>query len=130
MPDEVQRPDEGVQTVAVDSCVVTGGEEEVETGPGVLFPDESAAYVARLRVSYDEVRGLYEIDQRTWERERQIYTRHLEMADEEIQRANERAERTWWELHGDEVGLIGGFVVGVAVTIGIVAAVDATTTGI
>jgi hypothetical protein len=109
---------------------VTGGEEEVETGPGVLFPDESAAYVARLRVSYDEVRGLYEIDQRTWERERQIYTRHLEMADEEIQRANERAERTWWELHGDEVGLIGGFVVGVAVTIGIVAAVDATTTGI
>jgi hypothetical protein len=127
MPEEVERPEGGVRTQAVDSCLVGEGEDAQETGPGILFDQDSAMYVARLRVGYDEVRGLYDVDQRTWARERQVYQRHLELGDEEIERANERAERSWWEKHGDEVGLITGFVVGVAVTVGITAAIDKVT---
>ena len=126
LPPEPSRPEGGVATFPVYQCFDEAGDPVIgpETGEGILFSDETAAYVGHLRVSYDELRSLYSIDQRTWQREREVYSRHLEAADTEIDAANERAERDWWERHGDEAGLIGGFIIGVAVTVGIVAAVD------
>lgn len=127
LPAEVERPTGGVDTRPVQQCTDEDGEE---TPPGVLLSADTAAYVGRLRIGYDELRQLYAVDLRTWGREREVYQRHLSLADDEIDRANERAERSWWEQHGDEVGLVGGFILGVVITVGVVAAVDATTTGV
>ena len=128
IPPEPERPAR-ISTIPVEQCVVGEGEEAEETGPGILFSDESAAYVGRLRIGYDELRRLYIIDSRTRERERQIYERALSNADEEIQRQAQRAERTWWEQHGGVVGLVSGIVVGVAATIGVLAATEEVRSG-
>ncbi len=98
--------------------------EAVEVGPGdlrdgVLFSDAMAMRVGQLAVEYDRIRGLYLIDIRTWERERQVYERHLTLADEEIAAWRTRAQRSWWEINGDETGLILGLVLGAGVTMGI-----------
>ena len=91
---------------------------------GVLFSTEKAVRSARFVVAYNEMRGLYEVDLRTWVREREVYQRHLDLADTEIARQRERARRGWWERHGAQVGLAVGFLVGAAATVGIVAAVN------
>ncbi len=127
LPEEPARPEGGVQTRPVAQCVDADGQE---TPGGVLFADETAAYTGHLRVSYDELRGLYSIDQRTWAREREVYRRYLDLADDEVDRANGRAERNWWERHGAAAGLTIGVVVGAAITIGIAAALDGTTDAI
>lgn len=91
--------------------------EDVEVAPGdvrsgVLFSDAMALRAGQLRVEYDRVRGLYLIDLRTWGRERQVYERVLTLADEEIATWRSRAERSWWEINGDEVMLVVGLVLG------------------
>jgi len=98
--------------------------EGVEVAPGdvrdgVLFSDAIAMRAAQLRVEYDRIRGLYQIDLRTWAREREIYERMLSTADEEIASWRQRAERSWWELNGPEVALVLGAVLGIGMTIGI-----------
>lgn len=122
LPDEVARPSGGVRTTPVETSQTSGGSE---AGAGVLFSDETAAYVGHLRIGYDEVRGLYLIDLRTWGRERQVYERHLSLADDEIVRLGDLAERDWFERNGGVLGLVIGIVVGSAATIGIAAALDA-----
>lgn len=126
VPDEVARPDSGVSTLPVESCQDIDGNP---TPGGVLFSDETAAYVARLRIGYDEMRQLYIIDSRTRDRERQIYETALANADDEIQRQAQRAERTWLEQYGGVVGLVAGIVVGVAATIGVLAATEEVRSG-
>lgn len=96
-----------------------------EVGAGILFDTETAVYVGRLRLGYDELRSLYLIDLRTWGRERTVYERLLTLADDEILRLHGIAERSWLEDNGGILGLVVGIVVGMGATIGIAAALDA-----
>jgi hypothetical protein len=48
----------------------------------------------------------------------------LSAADEEIERWQELAERTWLERHDGTIGLVIGIIAGGAVAVGIAAAVD------
>ena len=82
---------------------------------------------ARTKVAYDEIRGLYEVDLRTMDRERGVYERHLKVADDEIAEWRIKARRSWWELNKGTVGLVLGVVTGAALTVGIAAAVDQAT---
>jgi len=102
-------------------CTADNGEE---TPPGILLSVPMARLAGEVRIAYTEIRMLYEIDQRTWQKERTIYERNLELADQEIKRANERAERTWWERHSGQMGVGIGFIVGAALTTAIVSAVS------
>jgi hypothetical protein len=86
-----------------------------------------AMRAARVKVAYDEMRGLYEVDLRTMDRERQVYDRHLKAADDEIAEWRIKARRSWWELNKGTVGLVIGVVTGAALTVGIAAAVDQAT---
>jgi hypothetical protein len=86
---------------------------------GILFSDAMALRAASLSVAYAELRGLYQIDLRTWSREREVYQRYLTLADEEIARWRLQAERSWWEINGPEVALVVGFVLGIGVSIGV-----------
>lgn len=131
LPDEPERaPASRRIAVAVEQCTVdgTGGDESPTlVGPGIMLSQEMAVAAGRLRVSYDELRGLYQVDLRTMDREREIYERNLQLSDDEIQRQIQRAERSWLEQNAGVLGLVGGILIGVAVSIGILAAMNGVT---
>jgi len=113
----------------VKSCAVETMGEEVarEVGPGIYMSFEMAKRAAELSVAYDEMRELYEVDLRTMEREREVYQRQLDLADQEVERQRERARRSWWEKNRGWIGLGTGLVVGAALAVGIAAALDGVT---
>lgn len=127
-PGEVS-PDKRMSVAAVD-CIQEGSEPPVKLPPGILISQEMGLRAARLKVSYDELRGLYRTDLATMDRERSIYEKHLEAADEEIAVWRERSKRTWLERNGGLLGIGVGFVFGAVVTVAIVAAVEGTTEAI
>lgn len=116
MPEAPERPEHRI-VLPVSQCTIEGSEE---TTPAGIYMDEgTAAYAGRLRISYDELRGLYEVDLRTREREREITERLLIEADEEILHLRQRVARTWWEREGDTVMLVVGILVGAGAVGGI-----------
>jgi len=113
--------------VAVVTCVEdapTGGTPRT-VGPGIMLSTEMALHAARLRVSYDELRAVCEVDRRMAAGEREAYQRVVDAADEESALWRERSRRTWFERNGWWVGMIGGVVVGAGTAVGIAAALDA-----
>jgi hypothetical protein len=88
---------------------------------------EMAMRAAQFKVAYEEVRGLYEVDLATIERERMIYERYLNAADDDVARWREKARRTWWEKYGPHVVLGVGVVVGAVFAVGMAAALDGVT---
>ena len=127
-PEDV--PESKRMVVAVSECIVEGSQPPEKTPPGILMSEAMAMRAARLKTSYDELRGLYEVDLRTMDREREVYERYLKAADADAAAWQEKARRSWWEMHRGEVGLAAGIVVGVALTVGVVAAIDGVTSGI
>jgi len=105
----------------VESCV---GDDGAQVGPGIMLSPEMAAHAARVRVKYDELRSMYTVDLRTEMRERQIYQRELDMADDEADRLRQEAHRSWWERNSGVLGLAAGIIVGAGLTIGVLAATD------
>jgi len=113
--------------VAVSECTVEGSEPVAKTPPGILMNQAMAMRAARLKVAYDELRGMYEVDLSIMDREREIYERHLKAADDEIVEWRTKARRSWWERNKGTVGLVLGVMTGAALTIGIAAAIDEAT---
>jgi hypothetical protein len=110
----------------VSKCVVEGSEPPEETPPGIYMTQELAGRAARTKVAYDEIRGLYEVDLRTMDREREVYQKQLDLADHEVAEWREKARRTWWEQNQGWFGLGIGLVVGAGLAVGIAAAFDGT----
>jgi len=128
LPEKV--PPDKRMSVAATGCVVEGSDPPQKLPPGILMSYEMGLGVSRTKVAYDELRSLYKTDLATMDRERQIYQRHLEAADEEANRWRERSKRTWLERNGGALGVAVGIVIGAAFTVGIVAAVEGVTEGI
>lgn len=125
-PDAKPIPPGADWAVAADGYVVAGETDPTDRA-GICMSMEKASRAARYVVGYNELRGLYEVDIRTWSREREIYSRSLEAADREIERWQKRAERSWWERNRGVVGLAGGLVLGVAAAATAAAALDGVT---
>jgi hypothetical protein len=113
-------------SVAVVECQadVPAGVPPQKVGPGIMLSTDMAARAARVKIAYDEMRALYEIELRAREREREAYQRIVEAADEEADLWRERSERTWFERHGWWLGMGAGVIVGAGTAIGIAAALD------
>lgn len=119
-PDEV--PEEERFVVGVSHCFTEG--EGAETPPGIYMTEAMAQRAGRLRVAYDEIRGLYEVDLRTMGREREVYQRQLDLAEDEVAQWRERAHRGWFERNRGWLGLGIGLVVGAGLAVGMAAALD------
>jgi hypothetical protein len=52
-----------------------------------------------------------------WAAHRELYEKRLQLADQAIQ----KLQPTWWERHKLQLGVVGGFVLGSALTIAIFA---------
>ena len=107
---------------AVSECSIEGN--DTKTGPGIYFSTEMALHAAKLKIAYDELRGLYEVDIRMMDRERAVYQKTLDIAEDEIAKLREASKRTWWERHGAQVTLILGVISGSAFAVGMAFAID------
>jgi hypothetical protein len=114
-PDAEAIPPEHDWAVAVQGVQVAPGDRR----DGILLSFEKAQRAARLRIAYDELRALYSIDLRTWAREREVYERYLQLADDEIGAWRLRAQRSWWEENGDEFGLFLGLGLGIVLSVAV-----------
>lgn len=118
-PDTEEIPPEEDWALSVDDYEVAPGDRR----SGVLLSDAKARRAARFRVSYDELRALYEVDIRTWGRERDIFEHALTDADAEVARLRVAAQRSFWEQNDGTIGLVVGLILGAAVVSGAAAVV-------
>ncbi len=81
------------------------------TRSGIAMSEAKAARLGLFKIRYVELRRLYEADRMIWKAHRELYEERLELADRTIQNLQPR----WWDRHKGEVGVIGGFVLGVGV---------------
>jgi len=127
VPAEVSSSKRVVEAVKTCEIEVRDGEEWRAVGPGIFMSFEMAKRAADTRIAYDEMRELYEVDLRTMDREREVYQRQLDLADDEIVRQRERARRTWLERNRGWLGLGIGLALGAGLAIGMAAALDGVT---
>lgn len=108
-------------------CVSEDG-SRVAPGPcpdwsGIAVSEARAARDALYRISYTELRRLYEADRQVWAAHRELYEAQIREDRKEI----ERLQPDWWERHDGTVIGVGAFIVGAALTVGVVSAVDHVT---
>jgi hypothetical protein len=84
---------------------------------GILVSEERAVRDGLYRVRYRELRLTYTADRQVWQAHRELYEKRLQLADQAIQ----KLQPSWWDRHKVALGVIGGFVLGSALTIGVYA---------
>lgn len=84
---------------------------------GILVSEERAVRDGLYRIRYRELRTNYTADRKVWAAHRELYEKRLQLADQAIQ----KLQPTWWERHKLQLGVVGGFVLGSALTIAIFA---------
>lgn len=94
---------------------------------GFFLTEKDAISLAKIKVEHDQVRDLYVLEQVVHQKEVEILGGAIDEANRRIVilQANLDEERagTWFSRNAMPLGVVGGFVIGTAVTVGIVAAV-------
>lgn len=90
------------------------------TRSGLLVSEARATRDGLFRIRYPELRRNYEADQQVWKAHRELYEARLKAADEALK----KAEPGWWQQHGPAVGMVGGFLVGAALTVALTYALN------
>lgn len=118
---------EWVEPLEKGSCIdATGkavGSKPCPAVEGLAVSEGQATRDLLFRTRYRELRRLYDADRGIWSAHRELYEERLRTADEALK----KAEPDWWQRNKGEVGTITGFVLGVAVTIGVVYALTPAT---
>jgi len=113
---------EGIPTNPGEAAVDPIEAGEASPRSGILISEARAARDALFRVRYTELRRTYEAD-------RQVWTAHRSLYEEQIRRdreALEEAQPDWWERHDGTVVGVVAFLAGAALTVGLAAAIDKT----
>lgn len=87
---------------------------------GILMSEAKAARFGLYKVRYVELRKGYEADRAVWAAQRELYETRLKLADQEIQ----ELQPGWWDKNKLSVGVIGGFILGTALTVAIFSVTD------
>lgn len=90
---------------------------------GIASSEARAARDALYRIRYPELRRMYEADRQLWGAHRELYEERVRTGAEELK----KAQPNWWQQHGPALGVVGGFVVGAAMTVAITYAVNQAT---
>lgn len=112
------RPD-AQPIAAAEQWVVPMEQGQCATRAGIQMSMANAQRAAQWRIGYDEIRGLYEVDRRTWVAQTAVFVEGLRTADREI----ERLRPTWFEQHSGQIGLATGLFLGAVLAVGIAAAI-------
>lgn len=112
---------EWVEALESASCLdkegkaVSGAPSPCPARPGILSSEARAARDALFRIRYPELRRMYEADRELWAAHRALYEERIATAQDELK----KAQPNWWQQHGPALGMVGGFIVGAAMTVAI-----------
>ena len=113
--------DEWLEALEAGSCLDAAGKVVPDaTKPcplrsGISMSEAKAARFGLYKIRYVELRKIYTADREVWKAHRELYEVRLQLADKAIQ----DLQPSWWDRHKGEFGVIGGFVIGTVVTMGI-----------
>ncbi len=109
-----------IEPLEAASCLDKAGKPVTGVYPcplrsGLALSEARAFRDGLFRVRYPELRRLYEADQQVWKAHRELYEERLKLADTEIK----RLQPNWFERNAFALGMIGGFLVGTGMTLGV-----------
>jgi len=120
--------DDWVLPTEAGSCLDKAGKPVAgATGPcpaqsGVSLSESRAARAQLYQIRYPELRRLYEADRMVWTAHRELYEERLQQADQKIR----DMQPNWLERHSLQLGIVGGFILGAALTVSLTYAVHQT----
>ncbi len=79
---------------------------------GLLIGEGKAARALNFKIRYVELRADYIADRKVWAAHRELYETRLVLADKAIR----DLQPSWWDRNAASLGVIGGLVLGVALT--------------
>lgn len=92
---------------------------------GVVMTEAKILLITKEKIKLKEVTQNYAIDLKLWEFKELQYKKGLDERDVVIARQNEDLNG-FWTRNKFELGVVGGFIIGAALTIGIASAVAKT----
>lgn len=115
-------PEDWVEALEPGSCTDATGKPTTNVKPcparaGIAMSEAKAARFGLFKIRYKELRTNYVSDRNVWAAQRELYETRLKLADKAIQ----DLQPGWWDRHKGEFGVIGGFILGTAMTISIYA---------
>jgi hypothetical protein len=115
-------PEDWVEPLEPGACLdssgkpVAGAPKPCPVRAGIAMSEAKAARFGLYKIRYKELRTDFVSDRNVWKAQRELYEKRLQLADQAIQ----DLQPGWWDRHKAEFGVIGGFVLGAAMTIAIV----------
>lgn len=85
---------------------------------GIVITEKRALENAKEKIELKELRNTHAIDSRTWAFKENKYEEGLKERDKKIEEMN-----NFWQRNKFEFGVVGGFILGVGITIAIVKSV-------
>jgi hypothetical protein len=114
-------PQETVTAIEAGACVDKRGNIAAEAAKpcpalsGELLSEAKALHLAQYALAYPDLRKILESDRSVWSAQRTLYENQMKQDADTIEKANPG----WWDQHKFEVGMVAGFVLGTAATIGV-----------
>lgn len=84
---------------------------------GIAVSEERAWRDGIFRVRYRELRALFEADRAVWAAQREFHEARIRVTDDALR----AMVPNWWERNALPLGLMGGFALGVALVVSVVA---------
>jgi hypothetical protein len=91
---------------------------------GILVSEARAYRDGLFRISYRELRAIVMSEQSVWAAHRELYEERLQQADRKIR----DMQPDWFTRHEGQLGVVGGFIVGASLTVGLTYAIHRTVT--
>lgn len=116
-------PEDWVEPLEPGTCIdasgkpVAGAPKPCPVRAGIGMSEAKAARFGLFKIRYKELRTNYVSDRNVWAAQRELYETRLKLADKAIR----DLQPGWWDQHKGEFGVIGGFILGTAMTISIYA---------
>lgn len=109
-------PEAPPENVAADKRWVIAVEKpEDAIKKGILMSAEKAAWLAKYKIKYDDLRTWTELERELWSGKWAIERKNLMLADQKI----EDMQPGWWDRNKFEVGMATGIILGALAAIGI-----------
>ena len=89
-------------------------------GEGLCVSEAWAVRSGLYRIHYRELRVACQEDKNVWKTHRELYETKINLANDTIR----DMAPTWWDHHKLELGLLGGFLLGVGTTVALTYAVN------
>jgi hypothetical protein len=117
---------ESVEPLEAASCVDEAGKLQgsgaCPARSGLLISEERAFRDALFRIRYKEMRSLYDADRQVWGAQRELYEERVSSLHDALR----QAQPTFFEKYALQFGVVGGFLIGAGLTVGLTYALSPT----